>query len=230
MTRFSFFERCIFPLFILFAIGFAVSANAGSKEDALRDALIINGQACAKKGDQKCAKACQSASKNIADKAGVDNCFWLHKKAAMGGRLKRGDPTFEKMRQQSNICTGHRDAPCAKACNAAAGDPANAQLVAQCNGEYQRVVAAHLPPKPKSKPEASMTLAQRIALMNDKGAYCKAKDSYSHDAGTQRAIMRCKRACLDKRINNANNSDQLREKMVSQCETAYYNVYRKLGS
>ncbi|MZR31980.1 hypothetical protein [Sneathiella litorea] len=229
MRQLDMLLKTLFPMMFLVVLSLAAPANGASKEDDLRNALITNGQACAKKGDQICANACQSASKNIADKAGVDNCFWLHKKAAMGGRLKRGDPTFEKMRHQSNICTGHRDAPCAKACNAAAGDPANAQLVAQCNGEYQRVVAAHLPPKPKSKPEASMTLAQRIALMNDKGAYCKAKDSYSHDAGTQRAIMRCKRACLDKRINNANNSDQLREKMVSQCETAYYNVYRKLG-
>ncbi|MFC4273112.1 hypothetical protein GQF03_07975 [Sneathiella chungangensis] len=228
MTRFSFFERCIFPLFILFAIGFAVSANAGSKEDALRDALITNGQACAKKGDQKCAKACQSASKNIADKAGVDNCFWLHKKAAMGGRLKRGDPTFEKMRQQSNICTGHRDAPCAKACNAAAEDPANTQLVAHCNGEYQRVLAANPPPKPK--PEESMTLAQRIALMKDKGAYCKAKESHSLPANIQRAIMNCKRTCLDKRVNQPNYPENRRAAAVSQCETAYYNVYRKLGS
>lgn len=221
------FHFSLFPLIALVVVSLATSVSAASKEDDLRDALNKNGQACAQKGDQNCATVCQSASQNLADKALASNCFWLSKKSAMSGKLKRGDPTFEKMRQQSRICTGHRDTPCAKACNAAAQDPANAQLVAQCNAEYQRIVAANPPPKPK--PEASMTLAQRIALMKDKGAYCKVKESYSHDAGTRRAIMNCKRTCLDKRINNANYTEKMREKMVSQCETAYYNVFKKLG-
>lgn len=228
MKQINMFSRSLFPLIALVVVTLATSAGAASKEDDLRNALIANGQACAQKGDQNCANTCQSASKNIADKALSDQCFWLYKKAAMGNRLKRGDPTFEQMRHQSHICTGHRDAPCAKACNAAAQDPANAQLVAQCNAEYQRIVAAN--PRSKPKPEESMTLAQRIALMKDKGAYCKAKESHSHDASTQRAIMNCKRACLDKRVYDPNYPENRRKAAVSQCETAYYNVYGKLGS
>ncbi|MDF2367216.1 hypothetical protein [Sneathiella sp.] len=227
MKQINLFRRSLFPLIAFIMVTLATSASAASKEDDLRDALITNGQACAQKGDQNCADVCESASKNIADKTLSSQCFWLYKKAAMGGKLMRGDPAFEQMRQQGRFCVGRRDAPCAQACKAAAQDPANAELVAQCNTEYQRILAANPPPKPK--PEESMTLEARIALMKDKGAYCTAKYSHSLPAGTRRAVDNCKRGCLDKRAYDPNYPENRRIAAVSQCENAYYNVVKALG-
>ncbi|WP_288902347.1 hypothetical protein [uncultured Sneathiella sp.] len=228
MTQPALFTRYVFSLLVLVCVIVASPlARATSKEDVLRDALITNGQACLAQGDEDCAKACRVASDNVADTALVNNCHWLYRKASAGGSLERGDPVLEQMQYQGKSCINRRDRACAEACTEAIKDSANTQLVAHCNAEYQRVLAAN--PPPKAKPEESMTLAERIALMPDKAAYCKAKYSNKLPAGTRRAVDNCKRACLDQRVRDKNYPENKRTVAVGQCENAYYNVVKALG-
>ena len=131
------------------------------------------------------------------------------------------------MRDQARFCAIHKDKSCAQACATATKNAEDATAVQQCNAEHQRVLAANPPPPPR--PEKSMTLAQRIALMPDKVAYCKAKKAVKTTIKIGRPLDACIGTCSSSRVSDPNYPERQREGIVLTCENLYYAIFQKLG-
>lgn len=128
--------------------------------------------------------------------------------------------------QQGRFCMIKRDEACAAVCVAAIKAKTDAGLTEKCNTEYQRVSAAFVPP---THAEDSMSLEMRIALMKDKAAYCQSKYSTKLPRATSRSVDICRKSCVDKRAADTSYPLARREDMVTNCETVYYGVVKKLG-
>ncbi|MAZ03028.1 MAG: hypothetical protein CMN56_07810 [Sneathiella sp.] len=131
------------------------------------------------------------------------------------------------MRDQAQFCRMKKDKPCFLSCVAASKNAGDGVAVQQCNADYQRVLAAN-PPTPQ-RPERSMTLAQRIALMPDKAAYCKAKQAVNTERGMRGPLDACFGTCSSNRVSDLNYPERQREGIVLTCENLYYAIFQSLG-
>jgi hypothetical protein len=208
----------------------AALPEAAIASEARKTQLSNQSEACKSKKEYGCAKICLVAAKNPDNKALGEKCDRFYRDALQASKpsvTQQPKELGQVLRDQARFCQTRKDRPCAQACSAATKNAADAAAVQQCNAEYKRVYAANPPPKPK--PEESMTLAQRIALMKDKLAYCQAKKTVNTERGMRRPLDGCIGACGDKRVSDLNYPESQREAFVGMCEGLYYPIFQKFG-
>ena len=207
--------------------GIASAAELSPRQKQLNNQSV----SCKTNQDLSCAKICTVAAQNPENADLGKKCDQSYR-AALEAKSKpkaqpQPRPLEYTLRDQAQFCRMKKDKPCFLSCAAAAKNAGDAAAVQQCNAEYQRVLAAN-PPRPQ-RPEESMTLAQRIALMPDKAAYCKAKKAVNTERGMRGPLDGCITTCGDKRVTDQRYPEGQRESFVSMCEGTYYPIFQKLG-
>ncbi len=230
MNQFRKFLRqsCLFM--ILTAIG-AVGIAAAAELSPRQKQLNNQAEACKSEKEYGCAKICLVAAKNPGDADLGEKCDRFYRDAIPMSSQPAGQPQPKPLqytlRDQVGFCKMKKDRSCAEACANAMRNSSDASAVEQCNAEHQRVLAANPPPPPKA--EEGMSLAQRIALMPDKKAYCETKKAVNRERTMRRPLDGCVGACGDKRVTDQRYPESQRESFVATCERLYYGIFEKLG-
>jgi hypothetical protein len=221
-------QSCFFLL--LTAIGTAGIVSAAELSPRQKQ---LNNQSvsCKANQDLSCAKICTVAAQNPGNAALGERCDKAYRAALDANSKPKAQPQQRDpkhvLRDQARFCAIHKDNSCAQACATATKNAEDATAVQQCNVEYQRVLAAN--PPPPQRPEESMTMAQRIALMADKAAYCKAKKAMNTKIEMRRPLDGCIGICSSNRVSDPNYPQSQRESIVVTCENLYYPIFQKLG-
>lgn len=218
------------PVIIFFV--FSLAGLAAAAEMTPRQKQLTNQSvSCKTNKDYNCAKICLVASKKPDNIDLGERCDKAYRAALDANSKPKAQPQQRDpkhvLRDQARFCQIKKDKPCFQSCVAATKNVGDATAVQQCNAEYQRVLAANPPPPPR--PEESMTMAQRIALMPDKAAYCMAKKAVNTERGMRGPLDACIGFCSSNRVSDLNYPERQREGIVLTCENLYYPIFQKLG-
>jgi hypothetical protein len=144
------------------------------------------------------------------------------------GTAAAADQRSKQLADQAKACIAKGDELCNRYCIVAEKNPDNRSIVDKCNALYQRFLASGGEPI-APKPEESMTLEARIALMKDKAAYCQSKKSSKLKPGIRRLVDNCIIGCADTRVTDMRYPLERRQNFVRDCEAVYYGVVKEFG-